>query len=210
MIFCDVDEFVVPDPARHAGLRAFLADREQRSDTPGALGALGLNVVHAVESEPPLDLAEPILGQRRLAKFLPVMCKPSISFAAAPWGAASHGIRTPYRVDPDLMMFHMKFGDRDHLQAVADHRLRMVEADGRSRDTQWRQGGDVLVALLEQITAGVQVADVPEFVPPSGEKLAALVTEEPPGLFRAPKGSQMRLMENRPLVRIPDRFHGIV
>jgi hypothetical protein len=210
VIFCDVDEFIVPDPARHAGLRAFLADREQLPDTPGAIGALGLNVVHAVGSEPPLDLAQPILGQRRLAKFLPVMCKPSVSFAAAPWWAASHGIRTPYRVDPDLMMFHMKFGDRDHLQAAADHRLRMVETDGRSRDTQWRQGGDALVALLEQITSGVQVDDVPEFVPPTGEKLAALVTEESPGQFRAPKGSQMKMMENRPLVRIPDRFHGIV
>ena len=51
---------------------------------------------------------------------------------------------------------------------------------------------------------------MPEFVPPSGERLAALVTEDPPGNFRAPKGSQMKLMENRPLVRIPKRFHGIV
>ncbi len=47
-------------------------------------------------------------------------------------------------------------------------------------------------------------------MPPSGERLAKLVTEDPPGNFRAPKGSQMRLMENRPLVRIPKRFHGIV
>ena len=71
--------------------------------------------------------------------------------------------------------------------------------------------GDVLnVELLERITADVVADDVPEFVPPSGEKLAALVTEDPPGNFRAPKGSQMKLMENRPLVRIPKRFHGIV
>ena len=210
VIFCDVDEFIVPDPERHDGLRAFLADREQRPDTPGALGVLGLNVVHAVDSEPPLDLAQPVLGQRHLAKFLPVMCKPSVSFAAAPWWAASHGIRTPYRVDPDLWMFHLKFGDRDHLQAIADHRLRMVEADGRSRDTQWRQGGDTLVELLERITAGADIAQVPEFVPPSGERLDGLVLEESPGNFRAPKGGQMKLMENRPLVRIPQRFHGIV
>ena len=64
--------------------------------------------------------------------------------------------------------------------------------------------------LLEQITAGVDPADVADFVPPTGERLAQLVTEDPPGNFRAPKGSQMKLMENRPLVRIPQRFHGIV
>ena len=138
------------------------------------------------------------------------MCKPAVKLVPAPWGAATHGVRTPYGVDPDLWMFHMKFGDRDHLQAAADHRQRMVEADGRSRDTQWRQGGDTLVELLERITAGVDTDDVPEFVPPSGEKLAGLVIEDPPGNFRAPKGGQMKLMENRPLVRIPKRFHGIV
>jgi hypothetical protein len=47
-------------------------------------------------------------------------------------------------------------------------------------------------------------------VPPTGAKLDALVVEEPKGNWRAPKGSQMNLMEKRPLVRIPQRFHGIV
>ena len=36
--------------------------------------SLGFNVVHDVGSEPPLDLTQPPLGQRRLAKFLPLMC----------------------------------------------------------------------------------------------------------------------------------------
>ncbi len=107
-------------------------------------------------------------------------------------------------------MFHMKFGDRDHLQEAADHRQRMVEADGRSRETQWRQGGDTLVDLLERITEGADAAEIPDFVPPTGAKLDALVVEEPKGNWRAPKGSQMNLMEKRPLVRIPQRFHGIV
>ena len=47
-------------------------------------------------------------------------------------------------------------------------------------------------------------------MPPTGAKLDALVVEDPNGNLRAPKGSQMKLMENRPLVRIPQRFHGIV
>lgn len=208
VLFCDTDEFIVPDPAKYADLKAYVEAKD--GEGLGAVGSLGFNVVHAVDSEPPLDLTRPLLGQRRLAKFLPLMCKPAIKWVPAHWSAGTHGIRTPYAVDPDLWMFHMKFGDRDHLQEAADHRLRMVEADGRSRDTQWRQGGDALVDLLVTATTGVDPATVPEFVPPVGEKLAALVVEDPPGNWRAPKGSQMKLMENRPLVRIPDRFLGSV
>lgn len=208
VLFCDTDEFIVPDPDRWPGLKEYI--EAKTDDGINAVGSMGFNVVHQVGVEPPLDLAQPLIGQRQLAKFLPLMCKPAIKWVPENWSMGTHGVRTPYAVDPDLWMFHMKFGDRDHLQEAADHRLRMVEADGRSRDTQWRQGGDTLVELLERITAGVDADDVPEFVPPAGAKLDALVTEDPPGNFRAPKGSQMKLMENRPLVRIPKRFHGIV
>ncbi len=208
VMFCDTDEFIVPDPERWSGLKEYVETRS--GEGINAVGSLGFNVVHHVGVEPPLDLTQPLLGQRQLAKFLPLMCKPAIKWVPEHWSAGTHGVRTPYAVDPDLWMFHMKFGDRDHLQEAADHRQRMVEADGRSRDTQWRQGGDALVELLEQITAGVDAAQVPEFVPPTGEKLAGLVVEDPPGNFRAPKGSQMKLMKDRPLVRIPQRFHGIV
>ncbi len=208
VMFCDTDEFIVPDPDRFAGLREYVETRS--AEGLSAVGSLGFNVVHNVGSEPPLDLTRPLLGQRQLAKFLPLMCKPAIKWVPAHWSTGTHGVRTPYRVDPDLWMFHMKFGDRDHLQEAADHRQRMVEADGRSHDTQWRQGGDILVNLLEDITEGINTDEVPEFVPPSGEDLDALVVEDPPGNWRAPRASQMRSMQRRPLVRIPERFHGIV
>jgi hypothetical protein len=208
VMFCDTDEFIVPDPDKYAGLKKYVEART--GEGQNAVGSLGFNVVHNVGSEPPLDLSQPLLGQRRLAKFLPLMCKPAIKWVPAHWSSGTHGVKTPYRVDPDLWMFHMKFGDRALLQEAADHRQRMVEADGRSRDTQWRQGGDTLVELLERITEGADAAQIPDFVPPSGERLDNLVVEDPPGNWRAPKGSQMTLMEKRPLVRIPERFHGIL
>lgn len=207
VVFTDADEFVVPDPAAHSGLRDYI---DGQGDDQAAVAALGLNVLHDAENEPPLDLDAPVLGQRRLAKFVPVMCKPSVNFAGAPWFAASHGIQAPYAVDPELWMFHLKYADRDLLREAADHRLRMVALDGRSRETQWGEGGDRLVGLLEHITSHVVPADVPEFQPPTGTALDRLVTQEGPGKFRAPKGGQMQLMESEPLVRIPARFYGIV
>jgi Glycosyl transferase family 2 len=206
VVFTDADEFVVPDPARHSGLKDFI---DRQGVDRAAVAALGLNVLHATGTEPPLDLGSPVLGQRTLAKFVPVMCKPSVNFAGAPWFAASHGIQAPYAVDPDLWMFHLKYADRDLLREAADHRLRMVAMDGRSRETQWGEGSDRLVGLLDRITES-ETTDVPEFRPPAGKALAGLVTQAGPHRFRAPKGGQMQLMESQPLVRIPDRLYGIV
>jgi len=71
VLFCDTDEFIVPDPDRHAGLKKYVETRS--GDGLNAVGSLGFNVVHDVGSEPPLDLDKPLLGQRRLAKFLPLL-----------------------------------------------------------------------------------------------------------------------------------------
>ena len=208
VVFCDADEFHVPDPDRYSGLRDFI---EQQDPDVRAIGALGLNVVHAAGVEEPLDLSQPLLGQRQLAKFLPLMCKPAIKFVPAPWYAASHGIRAPYAVDPDLWMFHLKFADRELLRSAADLRQAAVHADGRSRNTSWRRGGGEMVDLLDEITSGVtDVAAVQEFRPPDGRRLARLVAQDGEKRWRAPKGSQVELMRSRPLVRIPERFHGIV
>ena len=139
------------------------------------------------------------------------MCKPAIKWVPDHWSAGTHGVRTPYAVDPDLWMFHMKFGDRDHLQEAADHRQRMVEADGRSRETQWRQGGDTLVDLLERITAGSRRRRrCRSSCRRPGRSSTHSSSRTRKGNWRAPKGSQMSLMEKRPLVRIPQRFHGTV
>jgi len=204
VLFCDADEFIVPDPARHQGIVDFVANRAG----VGAVGALGYNVVQHVESEAPLDLAAPILAQRSYAVFVPTMCKPSLNYTGARWVAASHGIRTRYRVDPELFMFHLKFADRDQLHAAAEKRRQMVELDGRSRATSWRRGGDELVGLLETVSSRIDPAATPELVVPSGRLLDRLVIEDPDreDSWRAPKGGQVKAMEEAVPVRIPERL----
>lgn len=208
LLFCDTDEFVIPDPEKYDGLRDYI---EKQPDNVLAVGAMGLNMVHATKAEAPIDLSKPLLGQRQLAKFLPLMCKPSIKWVLGHWSAATHGVNAPYEVDPDLWMFHFKYGDEGLLQEAADHRRAMVEADGRSSGTSWSKSGDELVGLLREITAEVtDVATVPEFRPWRGEKLAELVIHDTPIRWRAPIGNQTRSMRRRPLVRVPERFHGLV
>lgn len=207
VVFADADEFLVPDPASFSGLRELVAAR------PGvaALGVLGLNVVHHLASEGPLDFDRPFLDQRRLVKFVPLLCKPSVKFVKNPWAAASHGITgTRFAVDPDLYMFHMKFADRDQLQATAEHRRAMVELDGRAGATSWQFSGDEMVALLDRLNEGVADVDQVAVFEPPRDRLADIVQTFDNGVTRATGARQVVAMERRPLRRIPDRFRGLV
>ena len=117
----------------YSGLVDFIAAHPDER----AMAPLTLNVVHHVDVEGPLDPAQPVLGQRRFAKFMPVMCKPALNATLAPWKQASHGIACPFAIHRDLFMIHLKFFDRDHLWSTSNHRRRMVEADGRAKKTTW-------------------------------------------------------------------------
>ena len=203
VIFCDADEFIVPDPAVHASLVDFVAARAGAQ----AVGALGYNVVQHIGVEAPLDLARPVLEQRQYAVFVPTMCKPSINYVGARWVAASHGIRADYAVDPELFMFHLKFADEALLRTVADHRQAMVELDGRSRVTSWRRGGAELVELLAGVSARIDQATVAELAAPGRRGLDRLVIhDDDHDASRAPKGGQVKAMEDAVPLRIPERL----
>lgn len=203
-IFTDVDEFLVPDPARHDGLQAYLAVQTSLD----AVGSLGLNVVHH-PTEGPIDPSRPVLGQRTYAKFVPLMCKPSIKRVAASWSAASHGIRTRFEVDPELFMFHLKFYDRDALRRTAEHRKSMVEADGRAAGSSWSRGGKAMVAVLDRAVADSGAGAVPEFDPAAIDAASLVQYDEEDG-YRTIKMGQVRAMDDQPLVRIPERLWGLV
>lgn len=205
VVFTDVDELLLPDPALHAGLVDYLAARR---DVP-VMAPLALNVVQHVDLEGPLDPSRPVLGQRSFAKFAPVMCKPALKRVPAPWTAASHGVRAAYRPDPELFMVHLKFADRDALQRQADRRHALAtSADGRGRHASWSRTGNELVRLVEEVTHGIEPATVPEF-DPAGVDLDALVLHEG-AVHRAPRRGQVGALRARPLVRVPARLHGLV
>ena len=204
VLFCDADEFVIADPKRHESLRHFVADRQGRT----AVGVLGLNVVHDVAREDPLRDDAPLLGQRTFAKFLPLMCKPGLKWVPADWTHASHGILCPFEVDPDLWMFHMKFADRDNLAASAARRHHLNITEGRAAKTSWAKPADQMVSLLDEVAAGLDPA-TPEPFRPRQQRLGGIV-ERQGEMWRATGQGQVIAMRERPFVRIPDRFLGLV
>jgi Glycosyl transferase family 2 len=203
VLACDADEFVVADPKQHASLRHFVAARPGRP----AVGAMALNVLHDVEREPPLRDEEPILGQRRLAKFVPLMCKPGLKWVPAYWVAASHGIECPFTVDPELFMFHMKFADVDHLGETAARRHHLNQTEGRAAQTSWERSGDEMTELLREVMGEADVSDVQPFRPRPG-RLDGIVQQSGTGVWRATGEGQVQAMRRRPLVRVPRRFEG--
>jgi hypothetical protein len=202
VIFTDVDEFLVPDPAKYDGLLDLLRSREDVA----VLAPLALNVIHLLGQEAPLRDGTAVLDQRSYALFAPGMCKPSIKRVPAPWAAASHGIRAPYSIDPDLVMFHLKFADVDLLRAASARRGAVVALDGRGRKTTWAKGANELVGALEGVAARFEVQGSQEFEPGAIE-LSGLVVREG-DVFRAPKRAPLMSLERQPVVRIPRRFQG--
>lgn len=206
VLFTDVDEFLIADPARHAGLAGLLAARPETD----VLAGLALNVVHDIAHEPPLDPGGPVLGQRRLAAFVPTLCKPSIKRVDAPWRRASHGIAAPFRPDRELFLVHLKYADADLLRATADRRHAVHERSGLTDQSAWARTGDEMVAELASfMPEGFGgPADVPEFNPDAVD-LDALV-EQRGDTYLAVGRRQLHVMRQRHLVRVPDRLIGTV
>jgi len=203
VVFVDVDEFLVPDPTLYPDLPAFLgAHRDQE-----IVGAIGLNLVHAVDQEQPLDLSRPILEQRSYASLSPLMCKPSVKRVPAPWAAASHGVHGRYRVSPDLYLLHLKFADRGRLKAIGAERHSANQADGRAGKSSWSQPGNKLVAALLAAATPEAIAAATE-IDTAALDLDALVLHEERSLYRAPKIGQLIALRDQPVVRIPARLRG--
>jgi hypothetical protein len=202
VVFVDADEFLIPDPDLHPDLPSFLATRRDRA----VIAPLGLNVVHVHPVEPPLVADEPVLGQRRFAKFTPLMCKPSIKQVPAGWRRASHGIEAPFEVDDELFMLHLKFADRDALLRVAAHRRALVLADGRAYESSWSKSAEEVVAALDDAVRDVDVDVVPEFDPKEVDLTTIVSRRE--GLYRAVGAGQLGALRRQPLRRVPSRLLG--
>lgn len=106
VIYTDCDEIIVPDPAIYPSLADYVSRMED-----DYVGCVGLNIHHVISREAPLDLEQPILSQRRYARFLSASCKTLISKVPIQWLPGFHCSDKPPRIDPNLYMVHLKFMD---------------------------------------------------------------------------------------------------
>ncbi len=200
VVFVDIDEFLVPDPAHYDGLADYLGKNRDRD----VIAPLAVNVLHKPSLEPTLDPTQPLLAQRHFVKFAPGMCKPLVKRKPADWLASFHGIAAPFEIDPRLWMMHLKYCDVSLLMKVsAGRHARHREGRGHPRSA-WALGSN---ELASQLSSWVQTPDeqrVQEF-DPSELDLSTVVRRKGGRRFRS-HGPQLSAMERNPLRRLPERF----
>lgn len=106
VIITDCDEIIVPDPADYADLSQYI------ERLPGDyVNALGIDVLHLITEELPLDPARGILSQRKYGRFLSPECKQLISRVPVRWLPGLHCTNRKPAFDPKLFIFHLKWVD---------------------------------------------------------------------------------------------------
>jgi glycosyltransferase involved in cell wall biosynthesis len=144
VIYTDVDEFIVADPAKYANLSAFL-----EQNTASAYSCLGFDLLHMIGEEPECPPDQPLLSYRRHAKPIRSMCKTLITRRPIRWGGGFHTSDAYPIFHDDLWLFHTKsanFGQRLRRQAIT----RKVVRDDNSGEHQ-RWDDDKLRAVFEGI-----------------------------------------------------------
>lgn len=105
VIYSDVDEILVVDPIIAKNIPEYC-----RLPIPPVVTAIGLNVVHRVDHEPPLDLTRPIAAQRPYVFSGASMCKPLLTSRQISWSPGSHSSDAPLIFD-HLYLFHLRWYD---------------------------------------------------------------------------------------------------
>ena len=127
VLFAEVDELVVADPASYGGLDDYIG----RLERPAAR-CTGFNVVQQPD-ELPLDFARPILRQRRCWHRAPLYSKRLLARMPLDWGRGFHDETSapPDPPDPNLVLLHLH--RVDYASCLARHRAAAAR-DWNERD----------------------------------------------------------------------------
>ncbi len=106
VIYVDVDELLVADPAAHGSL----ADLAATLRDDAVVTALGFDVIHVPDLEASLDWMQPIARQRDWLRFSSAMCKPVIVRRRVAWAPGFHCIDAPPRFGR-LFLLHLRYAD---------------------------------------------------------------------------------------------------
>jgi len=106
VIVTDCDEILIPDPQKYANLRHYV----EQMKVP-YVRAVGMDVIHMITEEPPLDLSQSILAQRSFGRFSAPESKCLVSKEPIRWLPGLHSCDKQAAFDPDFYCFHLKLMD---------------------------------------------------------------------------------------------------
>lgn len=195
VLYTDADELVLADPDHAPNLQAFCASAPDDTIT-----AIGLDVQHRPDCEPPLNPALPVGRQRGWVRFTSAMCKPVLTRRPIRWDPGFHSCDQPPRFAP-LFLFHLHWADRTlGQQRLARTRAMRWASDTAGRharlpDRHWLDMFDGMARLP------IRDTDLRPAGPPLDDWLAATLASRPAA------GGPVALDVNAPeLWPIPPRF----
>ncbi len=190
VIVTDVDEFLVVDPQLNTSLSEYLSESKSRS----SLSGLGLDVGQHIKLEGSLDASRPFLDQREFAHLSSRYTKPSVAFRPVTWGSGMHRIKGKnFHIDPNLFLFH--FG-------MVDYELATGKTADEDRLTSGWSGHLSRREKLFKIIAESDPIDGDEYFADARKYQAR---HRPVYAWNKPS-----MMPKNPVVRIPNRFAGLV
>jgi hypothetical protein len=197
VIYTDCDEFLVPDPGLFSGLLDFL----RRTDLPWYT-ALGLDLIHKLDEEDPLEAGVPLLRQRSYAQFNSWLCKTIVTRESLRWDGGFHASSAP-PVFGELYLFHSKLADAGESLKRAAQNRKFETADERAGPHHRAPRPFPLPKLLK--CASYEVVDMDRTLPGLRDQVLGSMHYSDHGLHYF-KG------EVRPeqLLRIPERFRDAI
>jgi len=144
VLYTDSDEFVCGSPEALGGrsFRQFLLELEQ------PIGICrGYDLHHNVDREPSYDNSCPVLRQRRLIRYQPMMDKPVISRFPLNWVPGFHTAREGGARIPGLYMLHLRWFDLDEAlnKGARYRRSKWDQADLETRIAEYQRDEDIQV-----------------------------------------------------------------
>ncbi len=109
VIGTDADEFLLIDPSLGVSLKEYLSGVKSGTSVSG----LGIDVGQHLNRESEINLAEPLIGQRRFGYLSTRYTKPNTLLRPAKWGSGFHRVKgRNFHIDNNLYLFH--FGSMDY------------------------------------------------------------------------------------------------
>jgi hypothetical protein len=104
VVHSDVDELLIADPRHYRDLRTYAAVAAEVET------AVGLDLQHLPDEEPPLEPTRPVGEQRQWTRFSAAMCKPALVRRPVRWTPGFHGCDAP-RVFGRVYLVHLRYAD---------------------------------------------------------------------------------------------------
>lgn len=196
VIRCDVDEFVVIDPATGIGWQDAFTELGDR----GYVFAMGVDMIQSAAEAAPLDRAAPILGQRRQGFVADRYSKPFVISRWNNWAGGAHRLlNRDVRLSRHFFLFHMALADR----GVAQERL--AARGGLSQHSSFVEHQ---TQRLEAVGGAADPIHWDEALAIAHAQFPVEADGSPAGRPRA--STDPRATEKGLPVTVPDRFFGLV